>query len=197
MTEHRSALLLVDVQNDFCSGGALAVDEGDIVVSVLNDYSERFRALQLPIYASRDWHPRVTKHFKEFGGLWPPHCIQGTQGAEFHPDLQRPAAENVITAGDSAEDEGYSAFEGHLPDGQTFADRLRDDHVDHLYVGGLATDYCVRASALDGRKVGLKVTLLIDAIRGVNLQPDDSERAIDEMRRAGIDLATLDTVEIA
>lgn len=197
MTEHRSALLLVDVQNDFCSGGALAVDEGDMVVSVLNDYSERFRALQLPIYASRDWHPRVTTHFKEFGGLWPPHCIQGTRGAEFHPDLQRPAAQNVITAGDSAEDEGYSAFEGHLPDGQTFADRLRDDHVDHLYVGGLATDYCVRASALDGRKVGLKVTLLIDAIRGVNLQPDDSERAIDEMRRAGIDLATLDTVEIA
>lgn len=196
MAEHRSALLLVDLQNDFCSGGALAVDEGDLVVPVLNAYSARFRALQLPIYASRDWHPRVTKHFKEFGGLWPPHCIQGTRGAEFHPDVDPPAPENVISTGDSAEDEGYSAFEGHLPNGQTFAERLRDDHVDHLYVGGIATDYCVRASSLDARKAGLEVTLLADAIRGVNLQPDDSERAITEMRRAGIDTATLDTIQL-
>lgn len=196
MAGQRSALLLIDVQNDFCPGGSLAVDQGDLVVPVLNAYSERFQALHMPIYASRDWHPRVTVHFKEFGGLWPPHCIQGTPGAEFHPDLHLPDPQNIVTAGDSPEDEGYSAFEGHLPDGASFADRLATDGITHLYMGGIATDYCVRASALDARKAGLQVTLLIDAVRGVELRAGDSERALQEMRDAGIDTVTVSTIAL-
>ncbi len=197
MAGNRSALLIVDVQNDFCPGGSLAVEGGDQVVAVLNAYSERFQALQMPIYASRDWHPAVTVHFKEFGGLWPPHCVQGTTGARFHPDLDVPGAQNIVTAGDTAEDEGYSAFEGHLPDGESFAGRLERDGVDHLYVGGIATDYCVRASALDARKAGLDVTLLVDAIRGVELEAGDSERAIQEMREAGVNTVTIDTIDLS
>ena len=196
MLDQRSALLIVDVQNDFCPGGALAVEHGDRVVATLNAYSERFQALQLPIYASRDWHPAHTKHFKEFGGVWPPHCVQGTDGAEFHADLDLPAESNIVTKGDSIEDEGYSAFEGQLPDGERLADRLEQEGVDRLYVGGLATDYCVRASVLDARKQGLKVVLLLDAVRGVNLQEGDSDRAIEEMRAAGVETATLETFDL-
>ena len=99
MTRERSALLIVDVQNDFCPGGALAVEEGDQVVPLLNDYAECFQARNLPVYASRDWHPVSTKHFKEFGGLWPPHCVQETSGAAFHPKLRTPDQQNVITTG--------------------------------------------------------------------------------------------------
>ncbi len=196
MAEPKSALLIVDVQNDFCAGGSLAVNEGDQVVPILNEYAKRFRARNLPVYASRDWHPVRTRHFKEFGGLWPPHCVQETSGAEFHPKLDVPGPENVVTSGDSAKDEGYSAFEGHLPDGETFAHRLHQDRVEHLYVGGLATDYCVRASALDARRAGLQVTLLLDAVRGVEVVPGDSERAIQEMRDAGIDTVTLETFSL-
>ena len=196
MVTQRAALLIVDVQNDFCPGGALPVEHGDSVVERLNAYSERFQALQMPVYASRDWHPARSKHFKSDGGVWPPHCVQGTHGAEFRSDLRVPDAGNIITKGESVEDEGYSAFEGHLPDGASFADRLRDAGVETLYVGGLATDYCVRASALDARKRGFQVVLLLDAVRGVNVEPGDSQRAIEEMRAAGVTTATLETLDL-
>ncbi len=172
------------------------MEHGDMVVPVLNAYSRRFQALQMPIYASRDWHPSVTKHFEEFGGLWPPHCIQGTPGADFHPNLTLPDQQNIVTKGDSPEDQGYSAFEGHFLDGTTLAGRLGRDGVEHLYVGGLATDYCVRASALDALKAGFEVTLLLDAVRGVELKPGDSEQAIHEMCAAGVNTTTLDTIEL-
>ncbi|MGA7671458.1 MAG: isochorismatase family protein [Nitrolancea sp.] len=197
MTTKRAGLLLVDVQNDFCPGGALAVEHGDSVVASLNDYSERFQALQLPIYASRDWHPARSKHFKEYGGAWPAHCVQGSRGAEFRSDLHLPASDNIITKGDSVDDEGYSPFDGHLPVGERFAERLTDDGVTQLYVGGLATDYCVRASALDARKHGLEVVLLMDAVRGVDVKPGDSERAIQEMRAAGVETMTLETLDLS
>lgn len=194
MAAEKSGLLVVDVQNDFCPGGALAVAEGDRVVPVLNAYLERFAAAGRPIYASRDWHPAVTKHFAAYGGTWPPHCIQGSEGAELHSGLRLPPGAEIVTKGTAPEDEGYSAFEGVVPDGTPFPEQLRRDGVTHLYLGGLATDYCVRASALDARRAGLDVTLLVDAVRGVNLHPDDSERAIEEMRAAGVELATLDDV---
>lgn len=197
MAQGRAALLIVDVQNDFCPGGALAVREGDQVVPLLNAYAARFRALGLPVFASRDWHPRQSKHFAEFGGPWPVHCVQGTEGARFHPDLALPAPENILSKGTDVEDDGYSAFEGRFPDGGTFEERLTAHQVGHLFVGGLATDYCVRVSVLDAVKSGRRVTLLLDAIRGVEVQPGDSAKAIAEMALAGIDTTTLDTLDIS
>src|SRR6185437_4941017 len=105
--QQRVALLIVDVQNDFCPGGALAVKEGDQVVPLLNAYAAGFRALGRPVYASRDWHSRRSKHFAEFGGPWPVHCVQGTEGANFHPDLELPAPENILSKGTDVEDDGY------------------------------------------------------------------------------------------
>jgi nicotinamidase/pyrazinamidase len=185
MTTARPALLVVDVQNDFCPGGALAVHEGDRVVPALNRHLATAVARGWPIYASRDWHPAVTRHFKAGGGPWPPHCVQESDGARFHHALQLPASTTVVTKGQDPVDAGYSAFQGVTPSGETLLDDLRAHGVTHLYVGGLATDYCVRASVLDALRAGLQVTLLSDAIAGVNVQPGDSERAIAEMRGAG------------
>ncbi|MCM8750450.1 nicotinamidase [Thermomicrobiaceae bacterium CFH 74404] len=196
MAERRAALLVVDVQNDFVPGGALPVPEGDRVVPVLNEYIRRFREAGLPVYFSRDWHPERTRHFKEFGGAWPPHCVQGTPGAEFHPELEVPTDAVVITKGADPEEDAYSAFQGRTPEGESFAERLRRDGVTDLYVGGLATDYCVRASALDALAAGLKVTVLVDAVRGVDVQPGDSERALAELRDRGAETATLETLQL-
>ena len=194
MVRQRAALLIVDVQNDFCPGGSLAVNEGDRVVPVINHYSARFRTLGLPVLSSRDWHPRRSAHFAEFGGPWPVHCVQGTAGAAFHPDLDLPEVANIISKGVELEDDGYSAFEGTFPDGSTLEERLTREQIEHLFVAGLATDYCVRSSALDARKSGRRVTLLIDAVRGVEVHSGDSERAVAEMVRDGIGTATLDTL---
>jgi nicotinamidase/pyrazinamidase len=184
-SSRRSALLIVDVQNDFCPGGALAVPDGDRVVERLNHYIANAESKGRPIYASRDWHPSVTNHFKPFGGQWPVHCVRGTLGAGFHPDLRLPASTIVITKGEDPTRHGYSVFEGTTPEGRSFVDDLRARHVDHLLVGGLATDYCVRASVLDALARSIRVTILEDAIAGVDLEQGDSERALAEMRSAG------------
>jgi len=181
----KDALLVVDVQNDFCSGGSLAVAEGDAVVPVLNQYMERAVAAGVPIFASRDWHPAQTAHFREFGGQWPPHCVQGTPGAEFHPGLRLPEGTVVVSKGMNPVDEGYSLFEGKLADGRDALAVLRELGVTHVHVGGLATDYCVRATTLDALAARFDVFLLEDAIRAVEVQPGDSVRAIKEMREAG------------
>lgn len=181
----KDALLIIDVQNDFCSGGSLAVPEGDEVVPALNRYIQRFKAANLPIFATRDWHPEKTSHFKAFGGLWPTHCIQGTKGAEFRPNLALPEDVVIVSAGVGPEEEGYSGFEGKDDQGVGLADLFRQRGVERIFVGGLATDYCVRHTVLDGLKEGFKVVLLEDAIRGVDVQPGDSERAIAEMIQAG------------
>ena len=188
METARSVLLIVDVQKDFCPGGALAVPGGDRVVPVLNRYIAEATARGVPVYASRDWHPAVTRHFQAYGGEWPPHCVQNTEGATFHPDLRLPASAVVVTKGESPDHPGYSALGGHTPDGRTLAETLRDGKIDRLYVGGLATDYCVKQSVLDARHMGLKVTVLADAIAGVDVQPGDSTRAIEEMRAAGAEV---------
>jgi nicotinamidase/pyrazinamidase len=191
----RCALLIVDVQRDFCPGGALAAPDGDRVVAPLNRYLDEAAAREWPVYASRDWHPRVTRHFREYGGEWPVHCIEHTAGAEFHPALRLPPTAIVISKGQSADRPGYSAFEGSTADGRTLVDDLRARGIEHLYVGGIATDYCVKHSVLDARKAGFDVTVLTDAIAGVDVKSGDSARAIEEMRKAGakIELTTPNT----
>jgi len=181
----RDALILVDVQNDFCPGGALAVENGDEVVPVLNRYIERFADLRLPIFATRDWHPVKTAHFKAYGGVWPVHCVQGTHGAEFHPDLKLTPEITIVSAGMGADEDGYSGFLGRDSSGRSLAALLRDRGVDRLFIGGLATDYCVKHTVLDGIQEGFQVMLIGDAVRGVNLKPGDSEQAIQEMSAAG------------
>lgn len=192
MTEKDASLLIVDVQNDFCPGGALAVVEGDQVVSVLNQYVERCQEKQIPVIVSRDWHPEKTSHFKAYGGIWPPHCIQNTKGAQFHPNLKLPRESVIISKGMDPEKESYSAFQAFDPEGTPLAETLRRRNVRHLYVGGLATDYCVRASVLDALKEGFGVTLLTDAMRGVELKPGDSQKALDEMKRSGAKATSLE-----
>jgi nicotinamidase/pyrazinamidase len=192
--ERDSGLLIVDVQNDFCPGGTLGVPDGDLVVEPLNRAAERFREAGLPVLASRDWHPAVTRHFRKYGGAWPPHCVQGTPGADFHPGLRLPAGTMVISKGTDPDLDSYSAFEGVLEEGATLASRLATLGVRHIYIGGLATDYCVRASALDAVRAGLRVTVLTDAVAGVDLKPGDSALALEEMVRAGVQLATVDAL---
>lgn len=188
--QEKAALVIVDVQNDFCPGGSLAVADGDKVVAVLNRHIEKFHRAGLPIFATRDWHPARTRHFNTDGGPWPPHCVQGTEGGKFHPALALAESAIIVSKGMSFDADSYSGFEATDGDGVGLAQRLRGLGVERIFVGGLATDYCVKFTVLDGLKEGFKVTLLEDAIRGVNLRPEDSERAIDEMVRVGADRAT-------
>jgi len=181
-----SALIVVDVQRDFCPGGALAVPHGDEVVPILNQYIERFQKASALIVATRDWHPQNHCSFKPQGGPWPPHCVQNTSGAEFHPDLKLPPQTLFVSKADKPDQEAYSGFEG-----TSLASQLRQRGITRLFVGGLATDYCVKNTALDGVKEGFEVYLLEDAIRGVDVTPGDSQRAIQEMMAAGIKKITL------
>jgi nicotinamidase/pyrazinamidase len=185
MMQERDALLIVDVQNDFCPGGALPVAEGDQVVPVLNRYIGKFRTARLPILATRDWHPEKTKHFNTSGGVWPPHCIQGTKGAEFHPGLALPDSAIIISKGTAPDEDSYSGFQGRDAAGVGLADLLRQRSVERVFVGGLATDYCVQFTVLDGVKEGFKVVLLVDAMRGVDLRSGDSDQAMQKMIWAG------------
>lgn len=194
----RKALLMVDVQNDFCPGGALAVPNGDSVVEPLNQMVNYALQNGWLIIASRDWHPAVTKHFKPYGGIWPVHCVQGTNGAEFHPDLCVDQAV-IISKATQPDEDGYSPFDGYTEGGvffggQTLEAYLRANKVTDLYVGGLATDYCVKAAALDAAKRGFKTHLLVDACRAVNLKLDDGDNAILEMTNAGVILTTTNLV---
>ena len=183
------ALIVVDVQNDFLPGGALAVPDGDAVVPVLNRYLARFTARGLPVYATRDWHPRDHCSFRAQGGPWPPHCLAGSPGAGFSPALNLPPATQVISKATTAEHDAYSGFEGTDLDA-----RLCAQTVHRLWVGGLATDYCVRNTVRDALQRDYAVLLLRDAIRAVNVRPHDGETAIAEMLRLGaraIDLGML------
>ena len=189
------ALIIVDVQNDFCPGGSLAVPDGHVVVPILNEYMERAADAGMPIFASRDWHPEQTRHFATQGGPWPPHCVQGSPGAEFHPELRLPPSAVIVSKGMSEEDQGYSALEAELPDGQSLDDVLHARGVRHVYVGGLATDYCVRATVLDALKGGFETSVLIDASRPVDVQSGDGERALNEMLSAGAEAQILDEFE--
>jgi nicotinamidase/pyrazinamidase len=179
------ALLIVDVQNDFCNGGTLAVPGSERVVDALNAHIAEAVANGIPIYASRDWHPAETNHFTQYGGQWPVHCVRDSAGARFHPDLHLPPSTIIVTKGEQLDSHGYSAFEGRTPTGAPFLSELQASGITHLYVGGLATDYCVMHSVNDALSNGLQVTVLEDAVAGVDVQPGDSARALDEMRARG------------
>ena len=183
------ALIVVDVQSDFLPGGALAVPEGNAVIPVLNDYLRRFGEKHLPVYATRDWHPASHRSFNTQGGPWPVHCVADTPGADFASALELPSHVVVISKGSAPDREAYSPFED--------ADvelRLHAARITRLFIGGLATDYCVLNTVCDALKRGFKVCLLIDAIRAVDVCPGDGARAIDQMLKLGavpVDLARL------
>jgi nicotinamidase/pyrazinamidase len=187
----RDALVIVDIQNDFCPGGALGVPGGDQVVPVLNRYAERFAARGAPVFASRDWHPTETTHFKPYGGVWPPHCVQGTPGADFHPDVALPAGTEIVSKGMDPRADAYSCFQAESTDGMPFAAVLSERGVSRLFIGGLATDYCVRATVIDGVQAGFEMVVLADAVAAVDLAPGDGAKALDEMRAAGAQLIHL------
>jgi nicotinamidase/pyrazinamidase len=174
------ALLIIDVQNDFCPGGSLAVPEGDRVVAVLNRWIATAVAAGVPVYASRCWHPPGHVSFRERGGPWPPHCVQNSPGAAFHSALELPPDVPTITKGADLDCDNYSDFfETDL------AERLRRDGVRRLFVGGLALDYCVRATVLDGLKEGFDVHLIRAGTRAVEVAPGDGARALAEIGAAG------------
>ena len=174
------ALIVVDVQRDFLAGGGLAVPGGDAVVPALNRYLARFRAAGCAIAASRDWHPPGHCSFKDQGGPWPAHCVIGTEGAQFAPGLALPPSTIIVSKGARRDAEAYSAFQG-----TGLHERLRAAGVQRVFVGGLATDYCVRQTVTDALARGYQVVLLQDAIRAVNVQPGDGRRAEEEMLRGG------------
>jgi nicotinamidase/pyrazinamidase len=173
------ALIIVDVQNDFCPGGALAVPYGDEVIPVINRLLEH-RWLSV---ATMDWHPAEHGSFESRGGPWPPHCVQQTAGAELHSELDAPKVQLVITKGSHPDQEAYSGFHG-----TNLAKILRDKGVRRVVVCGIATDYCVRATAHDALHEGFEVLVLEDAIRGVEVHPGDCQRAIAELRQAGAEM---------
>jgi nicotinamidase/pyrazinamidase len=179
----KKALIVVDVQNDFCPGGSLAVAEGNKVVAPLNKLMKDFLDRGEPVYKTRDWHPEKTKHFAVYGGTWPIHCVQNTPGADFHPDLLDDPRITVISKGFDERADGYSGF-----DGTQLAQLLRDENVKEVWVGGLATDYCVKQTVIDGIRNGFKVKALADAMRAVNVNPDDGQKAIEEMKEAGAEI---------
>ena len=191
------ALLVVDVQNDFGAGGALAVPGGDAVVSPINRLTAAYAAAGAPVFASRDWHPEGSSHFSDGGGVWPVHCVAETNGAAFHPELALPGETAVVSKGTAPDADGYSAFDGTVGTGASLGVALDARAVRHLTVCGLATDYCVRASVLDACRLGLQVSVVADAIAAVNLNDGDGPQAIEEMRRAGAELVDTDAAVAA
>ncbi len=177
---NNSALIAVDIQNDFCPGGALPVPDGDAVVYSMNLYITKFSKMGLPVYFTRDWHPQNHISFKTNGGIWPEHCVQETYGAELHKKLLIPSLAVIISKGILPDNEGYSGFHGTDLD-----KRLKAKNIRQLFIGGLATDYCVKSTVLDALHAGFDVVFLSDASKGVDVDTGDSEQAIDEMLREG------------
>jgi nicotinamidase/pyrazinamidase len=175
----REALIVVDLQNDFCPGGALAVDGCDAVIAPLN----RVAAEHDVVVATRDWHPEDHHSFAAQGGPWPEHCVQGSEGAELHPDLDRGPIERIVDAGGTREAPGFDKFED-----TGLEDFLRERGVARVHVGGLALDYCVKHTALGARRRGFDTVVHLDATRAVDVEPGDGERAIAELREAGVEV---------
>ncbi|MGL6018991.1 MAG: bifunctional nicotinamidase/pyrazinamidase [Gibbsiella quercinecans] len=202
-----TALLLIDLQNDFCHGGALAVKDGDATIAVANQAMAASAARGEPVVASQDWHPANHRSFAvnshtevgtlgELEGLpqiwWPVHCVQGSDGAAFHPQLHQQAITQVVKKGLDPAIDSYSAFFDNGHRAATALDGwLKAHSIRQLAVMGLATDYCVKFTVLDALLLGYAVQVIVDGCRGVNLQPDDSERALQAMHQAGAELITL------
>jgi nicotinamidase/pyrazinamidase len=172
------ALLIIDFQNDFTPGGALAVRDGDAIADRVNELAgdDRFDL----VVATRDWHPADHGSFVEQGGPWPPHCVQGSEGAQLFPALERAEVDVVIDKGQDPGTEGYSGFEA-----TNLAELLRGRGIDKVTIVGLATDYCVKNTALDALREGFEVTVDSEGVRGVEVEEGDSERALEELREAG------------
>jgi nicotinamidase/pyrazinamidase len=184
------ALLIVDVQNDFLPGGSLAVKHGEEVVPLLNRYIELFQAKGLPVFATRDWHPPNHCSFQEQGGIWPRHCMAGTQGAAFPSRLALPPSACLISKAVLPEKDAYSGFEGTELDSL-----LRAASVRRLFVGGLATDYCVLNTVKDARLRNYETFLLADSVRAVNVHPEDEREAMEEMMSLGVELTEIEALE--
>ncbi len=183
------ALVIVHIQKDFLPGGALAVPDGEQVVPVMNRYIERFEDAGLPIFATRDWHPPNHCSFHAQGGPWPEHCVAGSPGAEFAPWLKLPGSAAVVSAATNPEREAYSGF-----DGTNLTEQLRARGVTRLFIGGLATDYCVVSTVMGAVAEGFTTIYLRDASRAINAKPGDGEATEKEMKDAGVlalDLASL------
>ena len=183
--DRHTMLVVVDIQKDFCTGGALPVYEGDKIIPTLNKYVQRFVEAGAPIIFTRDWHPPDHSSFKAQGGSWPPHCVQNSDGAKFHPDLTVPPGAEVVSKADK-KDEAYSFFKG-----TDLAERLHRRGIKRLLVGGLTTDYCVKDTVLDGLRLGFEVYHLDDASQGVNVNPRDSELALREIVAKGAKRMTI------
>jgi nicotinamidase/pyrazinamidase len=183
------ALIVVDVQRDFCPGGALPVKEGDGIIEGTNRLISEFEKNGLPVFFTRDWHPSDHCSFSSRGGPWPPHCVKNTPGAEFHPDLRVPKSAVIISKGTRKDVEAYSGFQG-----TDLAERLERLGVERLYVAGLATDYCVKATVLDGIANGFKVDIVGDCVKGVNMKSTSSASAYRTMMSKGVKKTTSEKV---
>lgn len=181
------ALVIVDVQHDFLPGGALAVPDGDAVVPLLADWARKFHDQGLPVVASRDWHPPDHCSFEAAGGPWPPHCVAGTPGAELHPDLRLPEGVRIVDKAQTPDKDAYSAFEGTDLDAW-----LRQRGVKRIFMGGLATEYCVLNSALDALQNGYELVVLQDAVRPIDAAQGDA--ALDSLQEKGASLASSDDI---
>lgn len=184
------ALIVVDVQKDFLPGGTLGVPAGDEVIPVLNEYMRHFVKHGLPVFATRDWHPADHCSFRAAGGPWPPHCIADTPGAQFPPDLALPANVQIISKATAREPDSYSGFAG-----TNLADQLEQARVRRVFVGGLATDYCVLNTVKDALALGFATVLLLDAVRAVDVQAGDGVAAIVEMKERGALPMTLESIQ--
>lgn len=183
----KMALVLVDVQNDFFPGGALPTPEGDEIIEPINQLIEQCGDMGMPVFATRDWHPENHCSFEEQGGPWPPHCIQETEGAAFHPEIELPEDVAIISKAESADREAYSAFQS-----AGLGERLRELGVTGLVVAGLATDVCVRQTVLDALDEGFAVTVIQEAVSGVEAEPGDSRRALEEMAEHGAQILSME-----
>jgi nicotinamidase/pyrazinamidase len=197
-TFNRVVAIGVDMQNDFCPGGALAVENGDTVVSPFNQIAAWTRSNNGQVAFTRDWHPEETRHFTDFGGIWPTHCVANTLGAALSADLEIKDEDTILDKGQSTEDDGYSGFEAQAIDGSMLHEVVQpaDREKVAVLIGGLATDYCVKATVLDACEVAgqvnhanhsrkLSIFVVEDAIRAVEINPGDGELAINEMKQAG------------
>jgi nicotinamidase/pyrazinamidase len=180
-----TSLIVVDVQRDFCPGGSLAVLDGDKIVPPLNIVIDAFDKANLPIFFTRDWHPPNHCSFRDQGGIWPVHCVKGTPGADFHHNLLVPSGATIINKATEAKRDAYSGF-----DGTDLADRLKKQGVKRVFLGGLATEYCVKETSLDALRVRINVNLMLDCVRGVNVHEEDSEGAIRMLSQHGVQISS-------
>lgn len=191
----KTALVLIDVQIDLSPGGAYPVPNGDEVIAPLNEYMQLFRDCRRPIFAVKDYHPLRTGHFKEFGGELPAHCVKGTQGSELHPGLRFPEGVAILAKGDRLADDGESAFDGRDAVGVNLRGLFEKSEVEVLCIGGLATEDSVMETTLEALHYGYRVILLEDALRGRNITPGDSDKAMEEMKKCGAEVVTLEQLQ--